>query len=42
MSTRSQFLPVADADLKLLLDIGLVEAHDGEPALTAAGVAVIE
>jgi hypothetical protein len=42
LAKRTKFLPVADADLKLLLDIGLVEMRDGEPALTAAGVAVIE
>jgi len=42
LAKRTKFLPVADADLRLLLDIGLVELHDREPALTAAGVAVIE
>jgi hypothetical protein len=42
LAKRTKFLPVADADLKLLLDVGLVEMHDGEPALTAAGVAAIE
>ena len=42
LAERTKFLPVADADLKLLLDMGLVERHDGEPALTAAGVAAIE
>jgi hypothetical protein len=42
LAKRTKFLRVADADLKLLLDTGLVEMHDGEPALTAAGVAVIE
>jgi hypothetical protein len=42
LAKRTKFLPVADADLKSLLDMGLVEMHDGEPALTAAGVAAIE
>jgi len=42
LAKRTKFLPVADADLRLLLDIGLVELHDREPALTSAGVAAIE
>jgi hypothetical protein len=42
LAKRAKFLPVANADLKSLLDMGLVEMHDGEPALTAAGVAAIE
>lgn len=39
---RTKFLPVADVDLQLLVDMGLVEMHDGEPALTWAGVTAIE
>src|SRR5262252_1540376 len=36
LAKRTKFLPVADADLRLLLDMGLVERHEDEPALTAA------
>jgi hypothetical protein len=42
LAKRTKFLSVADADLQLLVDMGLVEMHDGEPALTSAGVAAIE
>jgi hypothetical protein len=42
LAKRTKFLAVADADLQLLVDMGLVEMHDGEPALTHAGVAAIE
>ena len=39
---RTKFLPLADGDLKLLLEMGMVEMRDGEPRLTEAGYAVIE
>jgi len=39
---RTKFLPLADADLRLLLEMGMVEMRDGEPKLTEAGFAVIE
>jgi hypothetical protein len=39
---RTKFLPLADADLNLLLEMGMVEMRDGEPKLTEAGFAVIE
>jgi hypothetical protein len=39
---RTKFLPLADADLQVLLEMGLVEMHDDEPRLTDAGLAVIE
>ena len=42
MANRTKFLPLADADLKLLIEMGLVEIHDDEPALTSAGMAAIE
>lgn len=42
LARRTKFLPVADDDLQLLVDMGLVELHEGEPALTSAGAAAIE
>ncbi|HLG89469.1 MAG TPA: hypothetical protein VKZ79_19995 [Alphaproteobacteria bacterium] len=39
---RTKFLPLADGDLQLLLEMGMVEMCDGEPKLTEAGFAVIE
>ena len=39
---RTKFLPLADGDLRLLLEMGMVEMRDGEPKLTEAGFAVIE
>ena len=39
---RTKFLPLADGDLKLLLEMGMVEMLDGEPKLTEAGFAVID
>jgi len=39
---RTKFLPLADADLQLLLEMGLVEMHGDAPVLTDAGFAVIE
>jgi hypothetical protein len=42
LANRTKFLPIADADLKLLVEMGLVEMHDDAPALTSAGLAVIE
>jgi len=39
---RTKFLPLADVDLRLLLEMGMVEMRDGEPKLTEAGFAVIE
>ncbi|WP_245286539.1 hypothetical protein [Bradyrhizobium sp. ARR65] len=42
MANRTKFLPTAEADLQLLIEMGLVEMHDGEPSLTSAGIAAIE
>ena len=42
LAKRTKFLPVADDDLQLLVDMGLAEMRDGAPALTSAGVAAIE
>lgn len=39
---RTKFLPLADGDLRLLLEMGMVEMREGEPKLTEAGFAVIE
>ena len=39
---RTKFLPLAEGDLKLLLEMGMVEMRDGEPKLTEAGFAVID
>ena len=39
---RTKFLPLAEGDLKLLLEMGMVEMRDGEPKLTEAGYAVID
>jgi hypothetical protein len=39
---RTKFLPLADGDLRLLLEMGMVEMRDGEPKLTEAGFAVVE
>ena len=39
---RTKFMPLADADLHLLIEMGLVEMHDDEPKLTEAGFAVID
>jgi len=42
LANRTKFLPLADADLQLLIEMRLVEMRDDEPALTEAGLAVIE
>lgn len=42
LAGRTRFLPLADADLQLLVEMGLVEMHDDEPVLTEAGIAVVE
>ena len=42
LAHRTKFLPLADADLQLLVNMRLVVMHDDEPALTSAGQAVIE
>ena len=39
---RTKFLPLADTDLELLIEMGLVEMHDDAPALTDTGLATIE
>ncbi len=39
---RTKFMPLADADLHWLIEMGLVEMRDDEPKLTEAGFAVIE
>ncbi|WP_338027760.1 MULTISPECIES: hypothetical protein [Bradyrhizobium] len=38
---RLKLSPVSDEDLRLLTELGLVELHDDEPALTEAGAAVL-
>ncbi len=42
LAGRTKFLPLADTDLRLLLEMGLVEMRDDEPKLTEAGFAIIE
>ena len=42
LASRTKFLSVADSDLQLLAEMGLVEMHDDAPALTSAGMAAIE
>lgn len=42
LANRTKFMPLADADLHLLVEMGLVEVHDEEPSLTSAGMAAIE
>lgn len=42
LANRTKFLPLADADLQLLIEMGLVEVHDDEPSLTEPGLAAIE
>lgn len=42
LAGRTKFLPLADADRQLLVEMGLVEMHDDEPRLTEDGFAVIE
>jgi hypothetical protein len=42
LAGRTKFLPLADEDLRVLVEVGLVELHDGEAVLTDAGLAVIE
>ena len=38
LAGRTKFLPLADADRQLLVEMGLVEMHDDEPKLTEAGL----
>jgi hypothetical protein len=42
LAGRTKFLPLADGDLQLLVEMGLAEMRDDEPALTEAGLALIE
>jgi hypothetical protein len=42
LANRTKFLPIDQADLQLLVEMGLVEVHDGEPSLTSTGIAAIE
>lgn len=42
LAGRTRFLPLADADLQFLIEMGLVEMQGAEPVLTDAGFAVIE
>lgn len=42
LASRTKFLPLADADLQFLIEMGLVEMQGAEPVLTDAGFAVIE
>jgi hypothetical protein len=39
---RTKFLPLADADLKLLIDMGLVEMEGNEPKVTDVGFTAIQ
>lgn len=39
---RFQMFPVSDADLRTLIDLGLVEMRDDVPALTNDGHAVLD
>lgn len=41
-ANRTKFLPLEESDLRELVDMGLVELHDGEPTLTEAGLTAIE
>ncbi len=41
LAHRTKFLPVAEDDLRVLVDMGLVEMQEDEPALTSAGKAAI-
>ena len=38
---RLKLSPVSDEDLRVLIGLGLIELHDGEPELTEAGAAVL-
>ena len=38
---RLKLSPVSDEDLRVLTELGLVELHDDQPALTEAGAAVL-
>jgi hypothetical protein len=42
LANRTKFLPLDQADLQLLVEMGLVDVHDGEPSLTSIGAAAIE
>jgi hypothetical protein len=42
LAGRTKFLPLADADLQLLVEMGLAEPNHEQPALTEAGLALIE
>jgi hypothetical protein len=42
LAGRTKFLPLADDDLQVLIEMGLVEMRDEEPMLTEAGFAIIE
>jgi hypothetical protein len=42
LAGRTKFLPLVDSDLRLLVEMGLVEMHDDVPALTETGLAAIE
>ncbi len=42
LASRTKFLPLDQADLQLLVEMGLAEVHDGEPSLTSTGMAAIE
>jgi hypothetical protein len=42
LAKRLKLSPVSDNDLKMLVEMGLVELRDGEPALTAAGRAALD
>jgi hypothetical protein len=41
-SERLKMSPVADSDLRVLIELGLVEMQDDMPILTAAGAIALE
>jgi hypothetical protein len=42
LAQRLKLTPVSDNDLRMLVEMGLVEWRDDEPALTAAGQAALD
>jgi hypothetical protein len=42
LAKRLKLAPVSDNDLRMLVEMGLVEWRDDQPALTAAGLAALD
>jgi hypothetical protein len=42
LARRLKLTPVSDNDLRMLVEMGLVEWRDDEPSLTAAGRATLD